>query len=221
MAIPWLIGALAVAAGAAIVKKLNEDDDSSSSNDYESESKRHEEAESERAEKERQKKLDTARENFARRGERFGSDIAQSLEGWIDVKFEQSPAFLAKLNENGFADFWGGRVSEDSSHTSFGRQQGKSFFYGIQSLNSKGVKTEQAIPNEHDISALITSSAPPFEKIRENLKIYADTYSVKLTQGVKLVEAGEEIEMVDSELKQIRKLKAKISRLQSHLSAQL
>jgi hypothetical protein len=178
MAIPWLIGgAIALLAGALASS------DSDESNDREQEARRRKEAERERAEKERNKKLETARENFAMRGESIGSDIAQSLQGWIEVKFEQSPAFSTKLN-------------------------------------SKGYKIEHALSNEQDISALIPSSAPPFEKIRENLKIYSDTYSVKLKQGAKLVEAGEEIEMIESELKQISKLKAKISRLQSHLSAQ-
>ena len=102
MALPWLIGGLALAAGAALVKKLNEDDDTSSSYDYEMESRRREEAERERKENERKKKLEAARENFAIRGESLGRDIAQSLNDWIDVDFENSPAFSAKLNSKGY-----------------------------------------------------------------------------------------------------------------------
>lgn len=200
MAIPWLIGGAAL-----LIAALASDDDSSN----EQEERRRKEAERERAEKERNKKLETARENFAMRGESIGSDIAQSLQGWIEVEFEQSPAFLAKLNEN-----------MNILGTSFSGLLISSFLPPDSAqLNSKGYKIEHAIPNEQDISALIPSSAPPFEKIRENLKFYSLTYSVKLKQGAKLVEAGDEIEMIESELKQIGKLKAEISRLQSDLSA--
>jgi len=186
MAIPWLIGGLVLAAGAALVKKLNEDDDnsSSSSDDYEMESRRREEAERERAENERKKKLKSARENFAIRGESIGVDIAQSLNNWIELDFENSPAFSARLN-------------------------------------SKGCKIEHAISNGQDISTLLPSKNHQFDEIRENLKIYSDIYSVRLKKGTKLVEAGQEIEMIESELKQIGKLKAEISRLQRDLSAQL
>lgn len=184
MAIPWLIGAIAVAAGAALVKKLNEDDDNSSSYDHERESRRREEAERERKENERNKRLEAARENFAIRGESFGRDIAHSLNSWIEADFENSPAFSVKLNSN-------------------------------------GCKIEHEISNEKDISSLLPSKNHQFDEIRENLKIYSDIYSVRLKKGTKLVEAGKEIEMIESELKQISKLKAEISRLQSDLSAQL
>lgn len=184
MALPWLIGGLIFAAGTALVKKLNEDDDNSSSYDYEREARRREEAERERVENERKKKLETARENFAIRGESIGVDIAQSLKSWIEVNFEKSPAFSVKLN-------------------------------------SKGYKIEHAISNEQDISTLLPSKNHQFEEIRENLKIYSNIYSVRLKKGAKLVEAGKEIETIESELKQIGKLKSEISRLQSHLSAKV
>ena len=135
-------------------------------------------------ENERKKKLHTARENFAIRGESIGSDIAQSLQGWIEVEFEQSPAFSAKLN-------------------------------------SKGYKIEHVIPNEQGVSALLPSKNDQFDEIRENLKIYSDVYSIKLKKGAKLVEAGKKIETIESELKQIGKLKAEVSRLQSDFSDQL
>jgi len=104
MAIPWLIGGLVVAAGAALAKKLSEDDDSSSSSSYDSaaESRRREEAERERMENERKKKLADLRENFASDGEKRGEDIKKSLQGWITVQFEQSPAFLAELGNEGY-----------------------------------------------------------------------------------------------------------------------
>ena len=105
MAIPWLIGGLVVAAGAALAKKLSEDDDSSSSsNSYDSaaESRRRKEAERERMENERKKKLADLRENFASDGEKRGEDIKKSLQGWITVQFEQSPAFLVELGNEGY-----------------------------------------------------------------------------------------------------------------------
>lgn len=101
MALPWLIGAAALAAGAALVKSLSEDDDNSSY-DYEEASRRSEEAERTRAENERKKQLESARENFAIRGERIGEDIAQSLKGWIRVKTANSPTFKAQLNSRGY-----------------------------------------------------------------------------------------------------------------------
>lgn len=184
MAIPWLIGAAVIAVGTAVVKKLNEDGDSSSSYDYDRESRRREKSERERAESDRNKKLQSAHENFAIRGESIGVDIALSLKNWIEVNFENSPAFAAKLN-------------------------------------SKGYKIEHVISNERDISTLLPSESHQFDEIRENLKIYSDIYSVRLKKGVNLIEAGKEIEMIETELKQIGKLKAEISKLQSDLSAQL
>lgn len=185
MAIPWLIGAVVVAAGTALVKKLSEDDDDNSSDyNYERESRRREEAERERSANERKKKIEIARENFAIRGESIGLDIAQSLKSWVEVEFENSPAFSAELN-------------------------------------SKGYKIERATSNEQDISTLLPSKNHQFDEIRENLKIYSDIYSVRLKKGSRLIEAGEEIETIESELKQIGKLKAEISRLQSTLSTQL
>jgi hypothetical protein len=182
MAIPWLIGgAIALLVGALA---SDDDNNNNNNNNSEQEARRREEAERERAKNERNKKLKAARENFAMRGESIGSDIAQSLQGRIEVEFEQSPAFSAKLN-------------------------------------AKGYKIEQVIPNEQGVSALLPDKNHQFEEIRENLKTYSDVYSVKLKKGAKLVEVGKEIETIESELKQIGKLKAQISRLQSDLSAQL
>lgn len=183
MALPWLIGgAIALLAGA--LASSDSDSSSSSSNDREREARRREEAERERAENERKNKLKAARENFTMRGESIGADVAQSLQGWIEVNFKQSPAFSVKLN-------------------------------------SKGYEIAYATSNERSIIALLPSSSPQFDKIQENLKIYSDIYNVELKQGVKLVEAGEEIETIKFELQQIGKLKAEMSRLQSHLSAKV
>lgn len=183
MAIPWLIGgAIAILVGVLASDDDSSNNSSSSSDDREQEERRRKEAERERAKNERNKKLKAARENFAMRGESIGSDISKSLQGWIEVEFEQSPAFSAKLN-------------------------------------SKGYKIEHVIPNEQDVSALLPSKHHQFDEIRENLKTYSDVYSVKLKKGDKLVEVGKKIETIESELKQISRLKAEISRLQSDLSA--
>lgn len=186
MALPWLIGG----AAALIIAALASDDDnsssssSSSSHDREQEARRREEAERERAQNERKKRLEMAREDFAIRGESIGSDIAQSLQGWIIVKSEQSPAFSAKLNSNGY-------------------------------------KIEQSMPNEQNVSALLPSSDHQFDEVRANLKTYSDLYKVKLKKGSKLIEAANELDKIESELNQISQLKAEISRLQSHLCAQV
>ena len=201
MALPWLIGG----AIALLVGTLASSD--SSSNDREQEARRREEAERERAENERNKKLVTARENFAMRGESMGSDIAQSLQGWIEVKFEQSPAFSAQLDKSALTTVVTSLFVVLAARAA---QQ-----------NSKGDKIDHAISNEKSISALLPSSGSQFDKIKGNLKIYSDTYSVKLKQGAKLVETGKEIETIESELKQIRNLKAEMSRLQIHLSTQV
>lgn len=100
MALPWLIGgAIALLAGALA---SSDSDSDSSSNDREREARRREEAERERAENERKNKLKAARDNFTMRGESIGADVAQSLQGWIEVNFEQSPAFSVKLNSKGY-----------------------------------------------------------------------------------------------------------------------
>lgn len=183
MALPWLIGGLVVLAGRQIVKKLNESDDNGDRDDEREHRRRREEAERERSESERKKKLDAARENFAMHGEGIGLDIALSLQGWIEVQFERSPAFSARLN-------------------------------------SKNGKT-YTIANEQDMRTLLPSENHQFDRIRENLKIYSNTYSVRLKKGVKLVEVEKEREVLESELKQIGRLKAEISRLHSAISSQL
>ena len=98
MALPWLIGGLAIAGVTALVKKFGEDDDDDSY-DYESASRRR--AVHERAERERQKRLETECESFLIRGESIGVDISKSLKDWIEVDFENSPAFLVKLDSEG------------------------------------------------------------------------------------------------------------------------
>lgn len=102
MAIPWLIGIAAVAVGTAIVKKLSDDDNRGGDDDNGEESRRREQAERERKEKDRKKKFADAHENFAIRGERLGEDIKKSLQGWIAVQFERSPAFLVELGDEGY-----------------------------------------------------------------------------------------------------------------------
>lgn len=183
MALPWLIGAAVVYGAKKLADKLTEDDDDDSFDDQRA-SRRQEEAERARTENERKKKLKTTRDNFAIRGESIGLDIAQSLKSWIEVEFQNSPAFSAELN-------------------------------------STGCKIERATSNEHDISTLLPYKNHEFDEIRENLKIYSQIYSVRLKKGAKLFEAGDEIETIESELDQIGKIKAEISRLQSALSAQL
>ena len=184
MAIPWLIGIAAVAVAAALASDDDNSSSNSSSNDREREARRREEAERERAENERKNKLQAAHKNFAMHGERIGSDVAQSLQGWIEVNFEQSPAFSVKLN-------------------------------------SKGYKIENTVSSEQSISTLLPSSDLQFNEIHDNLKIYSDIYNVKMKRGVKLVEAGEEIETIKSELQKIRQLKAEMRKLYSYLSTKV
>lgn len=189
MAIPWLIGVVAVAAGAAIVKKLSEDDDSSSSSssssyDHAAESRRREETERVRAENERKKKLADIRENFASDGEKRREDIKKSLQGWIAVQFEQSPAFLAELGNEGY-------------------------------------KIKDTIRSKQNIGDLLPGKSHRFNEVRENLKIYSDFYNVRLDKDTKLIDVSNQIETINSELHQIGQLKAKISKLQSDLYAQL
>lgn len=198
MALPWLIAGLAAVATTALVKKLNENnnDNGGGGGDYEREARRREEAERERAENDREKKRETACENFSSRGESIGGDISHSLKGWIDVNFENTPAFSAKLTSNDYNPI-------------------PSF------LTSNDYCVEHAIENEKFISKLFPNGNQEFDIIRKNLKIYSDNYSVRLKIGTKLVEAVREIDMIESELQQISKLKADIYRLQSDFTAQL
>lgn len=98
MALPWLIGAAVVAIGAAIASSSDDD----TTPDYDAEARRRAELERERVEKERKEKRQAARENFALHGERIGSDIAQSLQGWIEIKHDKAPAFTAQLTTSGY-----------------------------------------------------------------------------------------------------------------------
>lgn len=100
MALPWLIGALVVGIAAKVLSS-DSDDDKESRADRDREERRREELERERHENERRKKQASAQENFAARGEKMGTDIAQSLRGWIEVQFEKTPAFSVRLTKNG------------------------------------------------------------------------------------------------------------------------
>lgn len=116
MPLPWLIGAAVVGIGTAIAKSVSDSNDRKAEaqrraereqeqarKERAAEAQRHAELERERVRKEREQRLRSARENFLLRGERIGSDIAQSLQGWIDVKYEKTPAFVAELQPTGFA----------------------------------------------------------------------------------------------------------------------
>lgn len=115
MALPWLIGAAVVSIGAAIAKSVSDDNDRKAEaqrrsereqeqtrKEREAEAQRRAELERERVKKEREQRLRLARENFLLHGERIGFDIAQSLEGWIEVKYEKTPAFMAEIQPSGF-----------------------------------------------------------------------------------------------------------------------
>lgn len=107
MAIPWLIAAAAVAVIAKVANDENEREAEAqrraemareqARKNREMEERRRAELERERIKKEREQKLLSARDDFLRRGESIGTDIAQSLKGWIDVEFEKKPTFIAEL----------------------------------------------------------------------------------------------------------------------------
>ncbi|WP_312548708.1 hypothetical protein [Massilia sp.] len=102
MPLPWLIGAAVVGLGAAIVAAVNSDDTPSSSADNSTEERRRREAAAERQRKdERKKKLESARVLFEERGTEIGQQLANTLDGWVDVADE--PVFAAKLLASGYA----------------------------------------------------------------------------------------------------------------------
>ena len=116
MPLPWLIGAAVVGIGTAIAKSVSDSNDRKAEaqrraereqeqarKEREAEAQRRAELERERVRKEREQRLRSARENFLLRGERIGSDIAQSLQGWIEVKYENTPAFVSQLQPTGFS----------------------------------------------------------------------------------------------------------------------
>ena len=110
MAIPWLIAAAAVAVIAKVANDENEREAEAqrraemareqARKNREMEERRRAELERERIKKEREQTLLSARDDFLRRGESIGTDIAQSLKGWIDVEFEKKPTFIAELQPN-------------------------------------------------------------------------------------------------------------------------
>lgn len=163
---------------------LSSNNDDSSSYDHEREKRHREEAKRERAKNERKKKLDIANENFLLRGESIGSALAQSLSGWIDVKFEKLPAFAAKLNSSGY-------------------------------------KINHTITDEKTIQTLLLKGDSKFDETRENLKTYSNFYVVKLQKEQKLIETSKELEIIESELDQIMKIKVEIYLLKSNISAQM
>ncbi|OYU12584.1 MAG: hypothetical protein CFE38_06165 [Comamonadaceae bacterium PBBC1] len=182
MALPWLIGGLAIAGVTALVKKLSEDDDDDDSYDYESASRRR--AVHERAQIDRQKRLETENENFLIRGESIGVDLSKSLKNWIEVDFEKSPAFLIKL------------TSESENNES----------------------PNPSAQNVTDFLPRFSVKNDLFEEIRKNLKIYTESYSIKLKKCDKLVNAEKEFKVVESELQLIDLLKVEISRIKRELS---
>lgn len=105
MALPWLIGALIVSAGAAIAKSISDDNEREKEAQRIAEREREKKAEieRERIKKEHEKKLQSAHENFLLRGERIGSDISQILQGWIRIEYEKNPAFTVTLEKNGLS----------------------------------------------------------------------------------------------------------------------
>ena len=112
--VPYLIAAAVVGVGTGIAKLVSNNREAEARRsaelereharkEREAEAQRRAELERERVRKEREQRLRSARENFLLRGERIGSDIAQSLQGWIEVKYENTPAFVAQLQPTGFS----------------------------------------------------------------------------------------------------------------------
>lgn len=110
MALPWLIGGAIIAIGAAILSDDKEEkEDEARRERRRAERRAEEEAERRKVQQEQQRIANESKEkkqsllaNFSRKGEAIGIDIAQSLEGWVDIKHTHSPLFTAELNSSGY-----------------------------------------------------------------------------------------------------------------------
>ncbi|ENM3791732.1 hypothetical protein EFU53_002895 [Vibrio cholerae] len=98
MALPWLIGAAAVALGAAVVSAISDDSDSGNGDDDGEERRRRERAEKERKEKAHKEKLQAMKDAFIEDGLERVNALEQSLSGLIQVSVLGNQPFKAVLD---------------------------------------------------------------------------------------------------------------------------
>ncbi|WP_217540617.1 hypothetical protein [Vibrio metschnikovii] len=98
MALPWLIGAAAVALGAAVVSAISDDSDSGNGDDDGEKRRRLERAEKERQENDRKNKLQAMKEAFIEDGLERVNELEQSLSGLIQVSVLGNQPFKAVLD---------------------------------------------------------------------------------------------------------------------------
>ncbi len=214
MALPWLIGGVVLAIGAAIAS--SDDDERECERDWERDWERERERERERAEDERKKQKEAARENFAIGGERIGADIEQSLRGWIEVKHDKSPSFSATLSSRGY------KIKNESPTTDSlaGLVTAKGRFFDAVRENLKIYSDVYAVTLNR--GSELTEAQEQLEKIDAELlqvkQLKAEISRIKATQGGKSGEMQESIEQVGVDLHQIGELKEQIARLKEKAS---
>lgn len=98
MALPWLIGAAAVALGAAVVSAISDDSDSGNGDDDGEKRRRRERAEKERKEKAHKEKLQAMKDAFIENGQERVNELEQSLSGLIQVSVLGNQPFKAVLD---------------------------------------------------------------------------------------------------------------------------
>ncbi len=97
----WIVGVAATAVAGYAAKKISENDNSSTSSyDYEEESRRREEAERDRKRRDKRDARKALKQEFLEIGEKYGEDIASTLNGIVSVSFTHEPAFRTKIGEN-------------------------------------------------------------------------------------------------------------------------
>lgn len=102
MAIPWLIGAGIVAAGAVVAKKLNSNNSqSASAGSSETATERRERARRERRERESAEKLAALQNEYTAEGNDRAESLKSVLSGAIKVSYLNEQPFATRLTEKG------------------------------------------------------------------------------------------------------------------------
>ncbi|MEL4878950.1 hypothetical protein [Shewanella algae] len=102
MAIPWLIGAGIVAAGAVVAKKLSSNNSQSTSGgSSETATERRERARRERRERESAEKLAALQSEYTSEGNDRAESLKSMLSGAIKVSYLNEQPFAASLTEKG------------------------------------------------------------------------------------------------------------------------
>lgn len=90
----------------------------------------------------------------------------------------------------------------------------------VAKLNSSGYEIDHSGADKKIVHTPILGESYNFNKTRENLEFFSRVYAVNLKIGPRLLETHKDIQMINSNLEQIKIIKGEISRLKSYISTQ-